>query len=229
MSTADFTKIVSDWLASATDPASSALCTELVYQPMLELPPTLAPTAGPLIVSGCGIEFHRKRAAATTLSRQAMPRPKIIPLSGFHAGLLTRRAVAFAPTGAKQTENNARTCTPLWAATARPRRKAAPARAPEPPVSAASTRTQLRVPLWKQARSYFSFGEWIASSSSPKPIKSESMPSTSRKSPRSAATRRSRRRPPGFGHSSLSACRASPNSGASTGTVTAREPSGPRS
>src|SRR6266496_963976 len=44
-------------------------------------------------------------------------------------------------------------------------------------------RAQLRVPLWKDVRSYFSLGECTRSSSSAKPTSSESMPSTSRKSP----------------------------------------------
>ncbi len=42
-------------------------------------------------------------------------------------------------------------------------------------VSASSTRAQLRMPLWKLSMSYFSFGEWIWSSSRPKPISMESV------------------------------------------------------
>jgi len=50
------------------------------------------------------------------------------------------------------------------------------------PASAARMRAQLRVPLWKLVRSYFSFGECTRSSSSAKPTKMVSMPSTRLKS-----------------------------------------------
>src|SRR5437016_11483332 len=48
--------------------------------------------------------------------------------------------------------------------------------------SAARMRAQLRVPLWKLVRSYFSFGEWTRSSSSAKPTRSVSILSTRLKS-----------------------------------------------
>jgi hypothetical protein len=38
------------------------------------------------------------------------------------------------------------------------------------PASRSRMRAQLRMPLWKLSRSYFSLGEWIWSSSLPKPI-----------------------------------------------------------
>src|SRR6202008_3948429 len=48
--------------------------------------------------------------------------------------------------------------------------------------SAARMRAQERMPFWKLLRSYFSFGEWMLSSSSPKPTRSESRPSVRLKS-----------------------------------------------
>jgi hypothetical protein len=60
MSTAEFEKIVTDWLASARDARFKRPHTELVYQPMLEL---LAYLRGngfkTFIVSGGGVEFMR--------------------------------------------------------------------------------------------------------------------------------------------------------------------------
>src|SRR5882757_4041613 len=50
------------------------------------------------------------------------------------------------------------------------------------PASAARIRAQLRVPLWKLVRSYFSFGECTRSSSSAKPTMIVSMPSSRLKS-----------------------------------------------
>src|SRR5690606_23264754 len=50
-------------------------------------------------------------------------------------------------------------------------------------VSAARMRAQLLCPLWKEDSSYFSFGEWMRSSSSAKPTRSDSMPSSFWKSP----------------------------------------------
>ena len=47
---------------------------------------------------------------------------------------------------------------------------------------AAKMRAQERAPLWNDVRSYFSLGEWMRSSSSPKPISSVSMPSNRLKS-----------------------------------------------
>src|SRR6478609_10808065 len=43
-------------------------------------------------------------------------------------------------------------------------------------------RAQERMPLWKLLRSYFSFGEWMLSSSRPKPTSRESSPSVFLKS-----------------------------------------------
>src|SRR3954471_24923026 len=60
MSTEEFEKIVTDWIATARDPRFRRPYTELVYQPMLEL---LAYLRGhgfkTFIVSGGGIEFMR--------------------------------------------------------------------------------------------------------------------------------------------------------------------------
>src|SRR5690606_6035801 len=50
-------------------------------------------------------------------------------------------------------------------------------------VSAARMRAHDRCPLWKEVRSYFSLGEWMRSSSRPKPTSSVSMPSRRLKSP----------------------------------------------
>src|SRR6185503_20004203 len=51
------------------------------------------------------------------------------------------------------------------------------------PANAARIRAQLRVPLWKDVRSYFSFGEWTRASLSAKPTMIVSIPSTRLKSP----------------------------------------------
>src|SRR5262249_17261438 len=51
------------------------------------------------------------------------------------------------------------------------------------PASAARMRAQLRVPLWNEVRSNFSFGECTRSSSSANPTMIVSMPSTRLKSP----------------------------------------------
>jgi phosphoglycolate phosphatase-like HAD superfamily hydrolase len=60
MTTEQFTKIVSDWLASARDPRFKRPYTELVYQPMLELLIYLRANGfQTFIVSGGGIEFMR--------------------------------------------------------------------------------------------------------------------------------------------------------------------------
>ncbi|MEZ5463496.1 HAD family hydrolase [Dokdonella sp.] len=60
MSTDEFEKIVSDWIATAKHPKTGKLYTEMVYQPMLELLAYLR-TNGfkTFIVSGGGIEFMR--------------------------------------------------------------------------------------------------------------------------------------------------------------------------
>lgn len=60
MTTAEFEKIVTDWLATARDGRFKRPYTELVYQPMLELLAYLR-TNGfkTFIVSGGGVEFMR--------------------------------------------------------------------------------------------------------------------------------------------------------------------------
>ncbi|WGD56554.1 HAD family hydrolase [Bradyrhizobium sp. CB1650] len=60
MSTAEFEKIASDWIATARHPKFKRPYTELVYQPMLELLAYLRANAfKTFIVSGGGIEFMR--------------------------------------------------------------------------------------------------------------------------------------------------------------------------
>jgi haloacid dehalogenase-like hydrolase len=60
MSTADFTKLVTDWFATAQDPRFKRPYTELAYQPMLELLAYLRDNGfKTFIVSGGGIEFMR--------------------------------------------------------------------------------------------------------------------------------------------------------------------------
>ena len=60
MTTDEFSKIVTDWLATARDPRFKRPYTELVYQPMLELPAYLRANGfKTFIVSGGGIEFMR--------------------------------------------------------------------------------------------------------------------------------------------------------------------------
>jgi phosphoserine phosphatase len=60
MTTDEFAKIVSDWLATARDPRFKRPYTELVYQPMLELLAYLRANGfKTYIVSGGGIEFMR--------------------------------------------------------------------------------------------------------------------------------------------------------------------------
>ncbi len=60
MTTGDFEKVVTDWIATAKHPKTKHLFTEMVYQPMLELLAHLR-TNGfkTFIVSGGGIEFMR--------------------------------------------------------------------------------------------------------------------------------------------------------------------------
>ena len=66
MTTEEFHKIVSDWLASARDPKYKRAYTELVYQPMLELLAYLRANGfKTFIVSGGGIEFMRPWAEKT--------------------------------------------------------------------------------------------------------------------------------------------------------------------
>jgi phosphoserine phosphatase len=60
MTTEEFEKIVSDWIATAKHPKSGKLYTEMVYQPMLELLAYLRANGfKSFIVSGGGIEFMR--------------------------------------------------------------------------------------------------------------------------------------------------------------------------
>ena len=65
MTTAEFEKIVKDWIATARHPETKRLYTEMVYQPMLELLAFLrAHDFKTFIVSGGGIEFMRPWAEA---------------------------------------------------------------------------------------------------------------------------------------------------------------------
>jgi len=60
MTTEEFSKIVSDWIATAKHPKTGKLYTEMVYQPMLELLAYLRANGfKTFIVSGGGIEFMR--------------------------------------------------------------------------------------------------------------------------------------------------------------------------
>jgi hypothetical protein len=60
MTADEFTKIVSDWIATAKHPKTGRLFTEMVYQPMLELLAYLRASGfKTYIVSGGGIEFMR--------------------------------------------------------------------------------------------------------------------------------------------------------------------------
>jgi len=60
MTTADFEKIVSDWISTAKHPHFDKLYTDLVYQPMIELMEYLRGNDfSTFIVSGGGIEFIR--------------------------------------------------------------------------------------------------------------------------------------------------------------------------
>jgi hypothetical protein len=60
MTTDEFSKIVSDWLATAKHPKTGKLYTEMAYQPMLELLAYLRANGfKTFIVSGGGIEFMR--------------------------------------------------------------------------------------------------------------------------------------------------------------------------
>jgi phosphoserine phosphatase len=60
MTTEEFDRIVSDWVASAKHPKTGRLFTEMVYQPMLELLSFLRANGFiTFIVSGGGIEFMR--------------------------------------------------------------------------------------------------------------------------------------------------------------------------
>jgi len=60
MTTEEFSKVVSDWIATAKHPKTGKLFTEMVYQPMLELLAYLRERGfKTFIVSGGGIEFMR--------------------------------------------------------------------------------------------------------------------------------------------------------------------------
>jgi phosphoglycolate phosphatase-like HAD superfamily hydrolase len=60
MTTEEFDKIVSDWIATARHPKTGKLYTEMVYQPMLELLTYLRNNGfKTFVVSGGGIEFMR--------------------------------------------------------------------------------------------------------------------------------------------------------------------------
>ena len=60
MTTDEFEKIVSDWLATAKHPTTGKPYTDMVYQPMLELLAYLRANGfQTFIVSGGGIEFMR--------------------------------------------------------------------------------------------------------------------------------------------------------------------------
>ena len=60
MATDEFSKIVSDWIATARHPTTGRLYTEMVYQPMLELLAYLRANGfKTFIVSGGGIDFIR--------------------------------------------------------------------------------------------------------------------------------------------------------------------------
>ena len=60
MTTEEFSKTVSDWIATARHPKTGKLYTEMVYQPMLELLAYLRANGfKTFIVSGGGIEFMR--------------------------------------------------------------------------------------------------------------------------------------------------------------------------
>jgi len=61
MTTEEFEKIVTDWIATAKHPKTGRLYTEMVYQPMLELLAYLKANGfRTYIVSGGGIEFMRR-------------------------------------------------------------------------------------------------------------------------------------------------------------------------
>jgi hypothetical protein len=60
MTTEEFEKVVRDWITTAEHPKTGKLYTEMVYQPMLELPAYLRANGfKTYIVSGDGVEFMR--------------------------------------------------------------------------------------------------------------------------------------------------------------------------
>jgi phosphoglycolate phosphatase-like HAD superfamily hydrolase len=79
MTTEEFTKTVSDWIATAKHPKIGRLFTEMVYQPMLELLTYLrANSFKTFIVSGGGIEFMR----AWTEKVYGIPPEQVVGSSG---------------------------------------------------------------------------------------------------------------------------------------------------
>ncbi|MDF2812963.1 MAG: NapD-like protein [Microvirga sp.] len=79
MSTADFEKTVSDWIATARHPRFHRPYTELVYQPMLELLAHLRANGfKTFIVSGGGVEFMRP----WTAKAYGIPPEQVIGSSG---------------------------------------------------------------------------------------------------------------------------------------------------
>jgi phosphoglycolate phosphatase-like HAD superfamily hydrolase len=79
MTTVDFNKTVSDWLAKAEHPRFKVLYTDLVYQPMLELLDYLRANGfKTFIVSGGGVEFMRSFADKT----YGVPPEQVIGSSG---------------------------------------------------------------------------------------------------------------------------------------------------
>ena len=80
MTTGEFQKIVTDWIATARDPRFKKPYTELVYQPMLELLTYLRANGfKTFIVSGGGIELMRpgsRRSMASRPSRSSARRSR---------------------------------------------------------------------------------------------------------------------------------------------------------
>jgi hypothetical protein len=79
ITTEEFSKIVSDWIATAKHPTTGKLYSEMVYQPMLELLAYLrANSFKTFIVSGGGIEFMRPWAEKV----YGIPPERVIGSSG---------------------------------------------------------------------------------------------------------------------------------------------------
>src|ERR1043166_561321 len=87
--------------------------------------------------------------------------------------------------------------------------------------SSARIRAQERMPLWKLLRSYFSFGEWMLSSSRPKPTSSESRPSVFLKSATTGIEAPEPYRTVSLPHSSVNAFLAAPSAFMSQGSAMA--------
>src|SRR5262249_237257 len=90
--------------------------------------------------------------------------------------------------------------------------------------SAARMRAQLRMPLWNETRSYFSLGEWMRSSSSPKPISNVSMPSSRLKSATMGIDAPEPINAASLPHSCVRARRAAPNAGIDQASETGGAP-----